>query len=101
MAFNFSHLKDILGFSVNLSLFNFINYFSRNADSIIIGRYMSASVLGAYSLAYRIMLFPLQSLTFVISRSLFPVLSKNQDDHGNLRKIYLNCVFSFYSLLFR
>ncbi|HBW9887400.1 MOP flippase family protein [Klebsiella pneumoniae] len=93
MAFNFSHLKDILGFSVNLSLFNFINYFSRNADSIIIGRYMSASVLGAYSLAYRIMLFPLQSLTFVISRSLFPVLSKNQDDHGNLRKIYLNCVF--------
>ncbi|MCR2840976.1 oligosaccharide flippase family protein [Klebsiella pneumoniae] len=84
--FVFSGLKEIFGFSAHLSIFNLINYFSRNADSLIIGRYMAPPILGAYSLAYRIMLFPLASLTFVAARSLFPILSKNQDDHVQLKR---------------
>ncbi|WP_416262567.1 oligosaccharide flippase family protein [Gibbsiella quercinecans] len=55
-------IKNIFGFSANLSLFNFINYFSRNTDSFIIGKFMSAAILGSYNLAYRIMLFPLQEV---------------------------------------
>lgn len=90
---NKTDLKDIFGFSANLSLFNLINYFSRNADGFIIGKFMSAAILGSYNLAYRIMLFPLQSLTFVASRSLYPVLSHYQDDVSKIRNTYLNCVF--------
>ena len=86
-------VKMIFGFSANLSLFNFINYFSRNADSFIIGKFMSSTVLGSYNLAYRIMLFPLQSLTFVTTRSLYPILSKTQDDNETIRNTYLNCAF--------
>lgn len=89
-------LKEIFGFSANLTGFNIINYFSRNADSMIIGHYMSSLILGAYSLAYRIMLFPLQSLTFVITRSLFPVLSRNQDNPEEIKKTYCNV---FYYIL--
>ncbi|WP_270037487.1 oligosaccharide flippase family protein [Klebsiella pneumoniae] len=72
----FSGLKEIFGFSAHLSIFNLINYFSRNADSFIIGRYMASSVLGAYSLAYRIMLFPLASLIFVATGLSFLFLVK-------------------------
>lgn len=86
-------IKGIIGFSANLSLFNFINYFSRNADNFMIGKFMSATILGCYSLAYRIMLFPLQSLTFIVTRSLYPVLSQHQDDTKRISKTYLNCVF--------
>lgn len=86
-------LRQIFGFSANLSLFNFINYFSRNTDSFIIGKFMNATILGSYNLAYRIMLFPLQSLTFVAARSLYPILSKSQDDNTEISKIYLNCIF--------
>lgn len=89
-------LKNIFGFSANLTGFNLINYFSRNADSLIIGRFMSSVILGYYSLSYRIMLFPLQSLTFVITRSLFPVLSRHQEDLDEIRKIYCNV---FYYIL--
>lgn len=88
-----SDIKDIFSFSTNLSLFNLINYFSRNADSFIIGKYMSANILGQYNLAYRIMLFPLQSLTFVATRSLYPILSRDQDDNEKIEKTYLNTVF--------
>lgn len=90
---DFQVLKDVFSFSANLSLFNFVNYFSRNADSFIIGKFMSASVLGSYNLAYRIMLFPLQSLTFVTTRSLYPILSKSQDDNKSISSLYLKCVF--------
>ncbi|MFU8591688.1 lipopolysaccharide biosynthesis protein, partial [Klebsiella pneumoniae] len=86
-------IKLIFGFSANLSLFNLINYFSRNLDSFIIGKYMSATILGSYNLAYRIMLFPLQSLTFVASRSLYPILSKDQEHNDKIKTTYYNCVF--------
>ncbi|WP_413725040.1 lipopolysaccharide biosynthesis protein [Sodalis sp. RH16] len=86
-------LRNIFGFSANLSLFNFINYFSRNSDSFIIGKFMSSAVLGYYNLAYRIMLFPLQSLSFVATRSLYPILSKSQDDDEEVLRTYLNCIF--------
>ncbi|MCF2047871.1 lipopolysaccharide biosynthesis protein [Escherichia coli] len=90
---NYKDLKSIFSFSANLSMFNFINYFSRNADSFIIGKFMSASILGSYNLAYRIMLFPLQSLTFVATRSLYPILSKQQSNNQHISKIYLKCVY--------
>lgn len=90
---DFIELRGIFGFSANLSLFNFINYFSRNADSFIIGKYMSATILGSYNLAYRLMLFPIQTLTFVANRSLYPVLSRHQDNNDLISSNYFNCVF--------
>ena len=54
---------------------------------------MSASILGSYNLAHRIMLFPLQSLTFVATRSLYPILSKQQSNNQYISKIYLKCVY--------
>lgn len=89
----FSQLKEIFGFSANLSIFNIINYFARNADSFIVGKFMSAAILGNYNLAYRIMLFPLASLTFVFGRSLYPIMSRSQDDVLYIKKVYLQCVF--------
>ncbi|EFH8823220.1 flippase, partial [Escherichia coli] len=59
---------------------------------------MSANILGSYNLAYRIMLFPVQSLSFVVTRSLFPILSQLQDNKEKLRIIYYNCVFFILSL---
>ena len=83
----------IVGFSANLAMFNFVNYFSRSGDSFIIGKYMSEAILGSYNLAYRIMLFPLQSLTYVATRSLYPVLSREQDNNDKIIATYNDCVF--------
>ncbi|TBM00970.1 lipopolysaccharide biosynthesis protein [Hafnia paralvei] len=88
-----ANLKQIYKFSSQLSLFNIINYFSRNLDSFLIGRYMPASTLGAYNLAYRIMLFPLTSLTFIANRSLFPILSQKKNNYNDIEKIYLNTIY--------
>ncbi|PCF09031.1 flippase, partial [Klebsiella pneumoniae] len=34
-----------------------------------------------------------QSLTFVATRSLYPILSKQQSNNQHISKIYLNCVY--------
>ncbi|MBC6985299.1 lipopolysaccharide biosynthesis protein [Alteromonas sp. BZK5] len=93
-------IKEVLSFSVNLFLFNIINFFSRNLDNILIGRFLGVISLGTYNLAYRIMQFPLQSITFVFSRALLPVASKAQNDNKNIERMYLNSVFSIAFLVF-
>jgi len=98
LVFKLLELKRILGFSGNLTAFNVLNYFSRNADVMIIGKNYDSGIVGAYSLAYRLMLFPLQTLTYIASRSLYPVLSKQQDDVLVIQKIYCKTIFIIISL---
>ncbi|HBU5065296.1 TPA: oligosaccharide flippase family protein, partial [Klebsiella pneumoniae] len=88
--FSFAEVRGIFKFTSNLVLFNFVNYFSRNSDQIIIGRFFSSTILGQYSLAYRIMLFPIQNITFVLTRSLFPLLSRNQSNSQYSLSLYLH-----------
>ncbi|ERN58964.1 hypothetical protein N598_16985 [Klebsiella pneumoniae 303K] len=66
---------------------------------MIIGHYMSSAILGAYSLAYRVMLFPIQNLTFVITRALFPVFSTYQEDNVKLKETYLNTLYYILMLV--
>lgn len=87
------NIKSIFSFSYQLFFFNIINYFSRNLDSILIGKFMTPSILGAYNLAYRIMLFPLTSITFIVNRSLFPILSQKKHNYREVEEIYLNTIY--------
>ena len=91
--------RGIRRFSDYLVGFNIINYFSRNADSIIIGRFLGADSLGLYSLAYKIMLFPLRNLTSVASRALYPVMSRQQAVPEETAELYLRtlAVIAFVS----
>lgn len=73
-------------------LFNFINYFSRNADNLLIGKYFGTASLGYYDKSYRLMTMPVQNLTHVITPVLMPVLSKYQDDKQRIFNNYLKVV---------
>lgn len=87
--FKFLALKEIFGFSGNIFLFNFVNYFHRNSDSMLIGRFLGVAELGFYNVAYRILLFPVQNITFVINRAMFPAYSRNQNNHLLIEKHYM------------
>jgi O-antigen/teichoic acid export membrane protein len=87
--FRIEELKSIGNFSLNLIGFNLVNFFIRNSDSFLIGRFWGAQNLGYYTLAYQIMLFPLQNISAVVNRVLFPVYSQMQDDNKAFKTIYL------------
>ena len=72
--------------------FNVVNYFARNIDKLLIGKFLGDQALGYYTLAYKIMLYPLQSISWVIGKVMFPAFSKIQHDLEKVRTAYLKMV---------
>lgn len=73
--FTLEPIRRIFSFAAYELLFEFVNYFSRNLDKLIIGKYMSVSELGYYEKSYRLMQLPMNNVTAVINPILQPVLS--------------------------
>lgn len=88
-AFNFSEIKSLHRYSGFLTGYNIFNYLFRNADNFLIGKFLGAQNLGYYNLAYRIMLYPMQTITVVISRVMFPLYSQIKNDLQRFRSIYI------------
>ena len=88
-SFGLQHVKGLLGFGANLTGFSFVNYFARNADNFLIGRFLGAAPLGFYNIAYNLLLFPLNNISSVIGNVMFPALSIIQHDKQMVREAYV------------
>jgi PST family polysaccharide transporter len=97
---SWKELRSIASYSLNLSGFNLVNYFSRNADNTIVGRYLGAYQLGFYQLAYNVMLYGVQNISQVMGRVLFPVFAKVQDDNPRFRQAYIKAVSTIAVITF-
>ena len=70
----------------------FLDYAQGNADNILVGRYMGAASLGLYSVAYNVILLPIQRLFVPIQDTLFPALSRIQDDRPRMGSLWLRVI---------
>jgi PST family polysaccharide transporter len=93
-------IRSIISYSLNLSGFNVLNYVTRNSDNLLVGRYLGGTALGYYSLAYNLMLFPLQNISWVVGRVLFPAFAQVQYDNTRLRQAYLRVCSMIASVTF-
>lgn len=73
-------LRKIFRFSAYQFLFNIICFFSRNLDKLLIGKHLGMTLLGYYDKSYRLMMLPLQNITYVITPVMHPVFSGLQND---------------------
>lgn len=89
----FSAIKPLLGFSGYQFGFNFINYFSRNLDNILVGKYMGATTLGNYDKAYQLMRYPLLLLTFAMTPAIQPVIRQHAGDPRKVEEIHRDFTF--------
>lgn len=89
LLFKFKSIVTIVKYSSNLIGYNIFNYFVRNVDYLLIGKYLGDKELGYYYIAYKIMLYPVSNISVVISRVMFPIYSKIKDDLPRFRDIYL------------
>ena len=69
-------------FSYSLPLFgeNTINYWVRNIDNLLIGKWLGEQTLGYYSRAYNLMLLPVRQISGAIIRVVFPAFSQVKHD---------------------
>ena len=74
----------VLRYSMYQAGFSIINYFSRNTDHLIIGRFFGSAPLGLYDKAYKLTSYPIQFVPGILGTVLQPYLSEYQNDKGKL-----------------
>lgn len=80
--------RSLLGFGGNITAFNVINYFARNLDNVLIGRYAGEAQLGLYDRAYRLLILPIQQVTQPLSRVATPMLARMMEVPQDYRRSY-------------
>lgn len=81
-------IKIIFSFSAYQFLFNFVNYFGRNLDKLIIGKVINVVQLGYYEKSYRLMQMPIANINGVFDPVLLPFLSDSQNDLERILSVY-------------
>ena len=84
----------MLRFGGNVMGFNLVNYFARNADNILVGRFIGAEGLGLYSKAYSLFLMPLQQVRGPLVDVAMPALSALKDQPERFARYYAHLVDS-------
>lgn len=85
-------VKSMVKFGSDLMAFDIVNYFARNLDNILIGRYWGAGQLGLYSKAYQLLMMPITNLRNPITNVAMPSLSRLQHEPEQYRDYYLKLV---------
>jgi PST family polysaccharide transporter len=93
-----SGVKAMVSFGAHLTGFNLLNYFARNLDKILIGRYWGATPLGLYNKAYQMLLLPIQQINNPITSVAVPTLSRLQNEPERYRAYYQRGVFLTVSI---
>jgi len=87
--FSRDSFKDLFGFGSKLLLSGLIDRIYKNIYPIIIGKQFSVSDVGQFTQAFQLTNVPATSLTGVIQRVTYPLLSKMQDTPQKLDAAYL------------
>jgi O-antigen/teichoic acid export membrane protein len=73
----------------DLTQFNVLNYWARNLDNFLIGRFWGAAQLGLYNRAYQLLLLPLQQVTSPLSSVAIAALSRLNGEDLRYRQAYI------------
>ena len=81
--------RDLFGYGKHIMGASIIIFLVINIDDAIVGRVLGIEALGFYTLAYTISNLPATQITHLVSRVMFPLYSKLQDDRNALKDAYL------------
>ena len=78
----------MLSYGGNLTGYNITNYFARNLDNALIGKFWGAYQLGMYSRAYQMLLMPMAQINNPLVAVAVPALSRLTDSPERYRAAY-------------
>jgi len=87
-----SGVRSMLSYGGNLTGYNVTNYFARNLDNALIGKFWGAYQLGVYSRAYQMLLMPMAQINNPLVAVAVPALSRLTDSPERYRTAYLKIV---------
>jgi PST family polysaccharide transporter len=84
-----TNVGQMIRFGADIMWFNLVNYFSRNLDNILIGKFHGGVALGIYSKAYQLLMMPITNLRDPLNKVATPALSRLQNDSVLYRNYYM------------
>jgi O-antigen/teichoic acid export membrane protein len=84
--------KEMVKFGGDVFGFSIVNYFSRQADNILIGKFCGAMPLAIYEKAYSLLLMPVSQINGPLAAVTVPALSRLQNQPERYRSYYLNAI---------
>jgi len=93
-------VRPYMKYGLNLAGFNLLNFFSRNADNIMIGHKMGGGALGLYAKAYSLLMLPIIQVNTPMTKVMLPALSRLQSDPERYRLAYLRAISVVISVTF-
>lgn len=100
MANRSIEIRRYVEFGGNLFGYNLLNYFLRNTDNILVGRYLGADALGMYSYAYRLLMLPIQQLNGPLLNVMLPTFSQLQEQPDRFSVVYYKTLSMVVSITF-
>ena len=103
LHFVFAETKPFLKIGIYQVGGQVINYFNRDLDILIVGKFFGAEILGGYSLAKQLVFRPAQVFSPILTKVATPVFAKQQNNLTSLQNNYqklLKFVSSFYFLVY-
>ena len=91
-SFSLASLRDLGGFSGNVFAHRLLYYLHRNADNLLIGRFLGPAALGVYGFAYNVMLVPFSRVAGPLTEVLFPAFSRIQTDKERMAAVWIRAV---------
>ncbi|PSF37812.1 flippase [Aphanothece hegewaldii CCALA 016] len=100
LQFSWSHLADLMNFSLNLLGFQLVNFFNQRTDNLLIGYFLGEVALGYYAIAHRILQVMTQLLIGTLNQVALPTFSRLQSDSKRFieafyRATQLTSIFAF------
>lgn len=84
--------QDVFGFGIYTTATSIINYLINNIDYLLIGKLLSKSALGSYTLAFVLTDTFRSRMMAVINNVMYPLYGRKQDDPVALKNYYLKVV---------
>lgn len=90
--FNFKETKGFLKIGIFQVGSQIVNYFTRDLDILLIGKFFGTEILGGYSLAKQLVFRPAQIINPILTQVATPTLAKIQHNLDLLKKNYLRLI---------
>jgi PST family polysaccharide transporter len=85
-------MRELFSMGGGFSVFQILNYLSRNVDNILIGRVLGATQLGFYTRAYTLLMLPIQQLQQPVSQVAQATLSALWPEPERYRRYYVSAI---------
>jgi PST family polysaccharide transporter len=91
--FSLKHAKELFSFGFNIVGIKILNFINLHLDELLIGYFLGSTLLGFYTIAYRLFGVMKDLLTSVTTSIAFPTFSRLQDNPKEMRRTFYQAIW--------